>query len=255
MKLLKAETNRYRGCWVNGDLPQDPEMFKTTLIHSLSVWQQEGIKVVWLTIPLWQSALIPIAASQGFIFHHVSHESGVSLVLTKQLVEGAMIPEFANHTMGVGGIVFNDKHQVLAVVESHDQVKRPGHWKFPGGAVDRGELLRDAVIREVYEETGINARFNGIVGFRHYHLGQFGTSNCYFLCHLTAENHVITPCPNEIARATWFDIDDYLATDTVLDFNKTMLKAALNEQYLTSIELQMLVNLDPADYEIYLSRH
>ncbi|MGH3359745.1 MAG: NUDIX domain-containing protein [Nocardioidaceae bacterium] len=32
-----------------------------------------------------------------------------------------------------------------------------GQWTLPGGGVDHGERPRDAVVREVYEETGLRA--------------------------------------------------------------------------------------------------
>lgn len=34
---------------------------------------------------------------------------------------------------------------------------QPGHWGFPGGKVDWGEGLRQAAVRELKEETGIDA--------------------------------------------------------------------------------------------------
>lgn len=54
----------------------------------------------------------------------------------------------------------------LAVVIHDDQVllaqrgKDPGRglWGFPGGHVEWGETVRDAAVRELYEETGISAR-------------------------------------------------------------------------------------------------
>ena len=38
-----------------------------------------------------------------------------------------------------------------------------GHWSIPGGKVEHGEAMRDAVLREVAEETGVTARVLGLI--------------------------------------------------------------------------------------------
>ena len=72
-----------------------------------------------------------------------------------------------------GQVVFLDP-KIAAVVlvlveEKLVMVKRDiepalGKWSFPSGFVDRGEVVEDAAIREVKEETGLDVRLDGFVG-------------------------------------------------------------------------------------------
>lgn len=39
-----------------------------------------------------------------------------------------------------------------------------GRWSFPSGYVNRGEMVEDAAVREVIEETGLEVRLDGLVG-------------------------------------------------------------------------------------------
>jgi len=51
----------------------------------------------------------------------------------------------------VSAVVKNDQGKHCMV---HHQVSN--RWEFPGGKVDLGESLEDALGREMYEELGIN---------------------------------------------------------------------------------------------------
>jgi ADP-ribose pyrophosphatase YjhB (NUDIX family) len=54
--------------------------------------------------------------------------------------------------VGVGAVVVHEG-RVLLVQRGHEPAK--GQWSLPGGLIDVGESLREAVIREVREETGL----------------------------------------------------------------------------------------------------
>ena len=43
----------------------------------------------------------------------------------------------------------------ILLVRLTDQTPSPGSWSLPGGGIDYGEHPSDAVVRELYEETGL----------------------------------------------------------------------------------------------------
>lgn len=59
----------------------------------------------------------------------------------------------ARPVVGVGALIFNDRQQVLLVERGNAPLA--GYWSLPGGAVETGERLEDAMAREVLEETGL----------------------------------------------------------------------------------------------------
>lgn len=50
----------------------------------------------------------------------------------------------------VTGIIFDDQNRILLVRQTEG-----GVWSAPGGAIDPEEMPADAVVREVWEETGL----------------------------------------------------------------------------------------------------
>ena len=56
------------------------------------------------------------------------------------------------HIIAAAGIVINEKDEVLMEKANH------GGWVFPGGQVEVGENVIDAVKREVMEETGVEIK-------------------------------------------------------------------------------------------------
>jgi len=58
----------------------------------------------------------------------------------------------AHPLLGVGAIILNGP---LVLLVERGKPPLEGLWSLPGGLVETGERLEDAVVREVFEETGL----------------------------------------------------------------------------------------------------
>lgn len=228
MQIFEHTINRYGGVEVDAAaLPADAHEFQTQLEHALQQWRQQDLKLVWLEVPLTKAALIPVAVDHGFIFHHSTPEQST---LVYRLVPDAFVPNYASHYVGVGGVVINEKNELLVVAEQYHRQTNPRFYKLPGGMLDPDEHVETAVVREVFEETGIRAKFESLVCFRHWHRARFNKSDIYFIARLTPLSHEITRREGEIAECLWMPVDEYLGMDSVSAFNKAIVRAAIGSR-------------------------
>jgi ADP-ribose pyrophosphatase YjhB (NUDIX family) len=66
----------------------------------------------------------------------------------------------ARPILGVGALILRGS-EILLIERGREPLK--GLWSLPGGAVETGETLADAVRREVLEETGLEVETGAVV--------------------------------------------------------------------------------------------
>ncbi len=70
-----------------------------------------------------------------------------------------MAEKFEAPQVGVGAVVWRGE-RLLLIRRGH--APRKGAWSLPGGRQKLGETVEEAVLRELREETGIEARITGL---------------------------------------------------------------------------------------------
>ena len=111
--------------------------------------------------------------------------------------------------VGVGAVIWNGDGQVLLIRRT--KAPRAGQWSLPGGKVEQGESLEQALRREVREETGLEVEILGLAGvaeimgdaavgsgWRHYVLIDYGVRA------VSGEARAAS----DAADATWFAYAD-----------------------------------------------
>jgi 8-oxo-dGTP pyrophosphatase MutT (NUDIX family) len=118
-------------------------------------------------------------------------------------------PEANSLVPSVNVVVTNDAGDFLMIKRSDND-----NWAIPGGAIDLGESMVDAAIRETREETGIDCEVTGIVGIytdpRHIVLyTSNGEARQEFSIVLTARPVGGEPTPSsESTEVRWIPRDD-----------------------------------------------
>lgn len=103
--------------------------------------------------------------------------------------------------VSVGAIVFRGD-DVLLVKRGRAPLK--GQWSIPGGKVEFGERLEDALRREVMEETGIDIDAPSLIGVFESLPEENGTDRHYVMVDYMAEWRSGTPLPADDADEAEF---------------------------------------------------
>ncbi len=221
--------DQYNGVIIeHSSLPDDITIFEAKLLEIIASLQNK--RLLWITIESHKSNFIPLLISLGFNFHHCEE---TQITLIKKLTPNAFVPIHTNHAVGVGGLVIKDD----CVLMIKDRINQ--RFKLPGGYVDSLENITAALEREIFEETGIKAFFDSIVGISHYANADTNTSNVYIVCKANSiTSDINIQDYEEIIEAKWIALKDLFEDAEIHEYTKTAIKSALNNNGIKLLDEQ-----------------
>ena len=110
----------------------------------------------------------------------------------------------------VGAVAIDDGRLLLV---RRGQAPGLGRWSVPGGRVEPGETLQEAVVRELLEETGVEGVCMGLVGVAE----QIDDEHHHVIIDYAVE--VLAPAPpsagSDATEARWIPLADVAEMDLV----------------------------------------
>ena len=220
VQLIDVRMDKYKGVIIKNMelLAKSEQEFDAQLAASLQHWKSQGARSIQIFFRPPYCHLINSAANHGFYFHH-AHKDENYVLMCKWVDEttGDRLPAYADHYVGVGGIMVNEHNQVLMIQQR--RVSGSGNfrpWKFPGGYVDRGETIKQAVEREVLEETGVKGQFQGVLALREEMEHKYGAADFYIVSILSPDptnQTVDIQDIQEVHNAKWISISEITSND------------------------------------------
>lgn len=111
--------------------------------------------------------------------------------------------------VGVGAIIIDEAGRLFLAKRGPKAKNERGLWEFPGGSVEFGERLQEAIVREIEEEYGITIAIDSLFTVTDHLLpdeGQHWVSPSY-LCHIVSGTPVIRE-PEKCSAIGWFALDE-----------------------------------------------
>jgi len=128
---------------------------------------------------------------------------------------------WGNYSIGVGALVVKDD-KVLLVRRAQEPGK--GFWTNPGGYIEQLEPIEETIVREVREESGIEAQVKGIIALRDQ---PRSIHNVYIAFEMDYVGGEPIPDGVEVDAAGFYSLDE-MKTMNVAPFTQWLVDVALH---------------------------
>lgn len=130
------------------------------------------------------------------------------------------------YIISVYAILRNEKGEFLLLRRSENSHTNPGKWDLPGGKLSRGEVLEDAIVREVWEETGISVVPGEVAGNVTFELPEKKVIAIVYDCGYIIADVKLS---YEHIEYSWVSFDSILGMDTLPAYFKEFFEKFMME--------------------------
>lgn len=102
----------------------------------------------------------------------------------------------------VGAIIENEKEEILCALRSKN-MSLANFWEFPGGKIEKGETIKEAIVREIHEELDCTIEFIEVFNDSTYEYDEVIVNLVTIKCKLIEG----IPKAKEHAKLIWLPID------------------------------------------------
>ena len=118
------------------------------------------------------------------------------------------------------------EHEGKVLLGRRNKTNCEGMWVIPGGGVDWGEKIKDAAIREIKEETGMDVEIVKQLGHQEV-INTPGNYHAIVFFHLAKSNDPTIKASDDLSEAKFFTLNEIKELNTVKSVKDALVDAGL----------------------------
>jgi mutator protein MutT len=135
----------------------------------------------------------------------------------------------------VAAVILNKEGKVLVCQRNKQKKVAPGAWHMPGGGVDEGENIGEAIARELKEELSLEVvSVDSFSGVLHDYPADGGMHRTAFII-LEAKGKIILNEENEAYQFISFEELEKYLEPSVISYNKKVMQYARHKKIISDI--------------------